>query len=57
MKFKVGDIIEIVGDKRRIGFIAKDNSYQQLNPMFLVKFFDPIFRDSWYHDDMLKKVQ
>lgn len=58
MKFKVGDIIEIIGDKRRVGFIVKDNSKDHLhNPMFLVKFFDPIFRDSWYHDDMFKMVQ
>jgi hypothetical protein len=54
MKFKVGDIIEIIGDKRRIGFIVKDNSKDHLhNPMFLIQFFDPIFKTAWYHDDML----
>ena len=55
MKFKVGDIIEIAGDKRRIGLIVKDNSIH--NPMFLIQFFDPIFKSAWYHDDMLKKVK
>jgi hypothetical protein len=55
MKFKVGDIIQIAGDKRRIGLIVKDNSIH--NPMFLVQFFDPIFKSAWYHDDMLKKVK
>ena len=55
MKFKVGDIIQIVGDKRRVGLIVKDNSIH--NPMFLIPFFDPIFKSAWYHDDMLKKVK
>ena len=59
MKFKVGDIIQIAGDKRRIGFIVRDNSKDNSihNPMFLIQFFDPIFKSAWYHDDMLKKVK
>ena len=52
--FQIGDIVCIVGDKRRIGLIIEEEVY---TAMFLVQFFDPIFKDAWYHDDMLKKVK
>ena len=51
---KIGDLIWIRGDKRRTGFIVKEDRF---TPMFLVHFFDPMFDiDTWYHEDMLIRL-
>ena len=50
---KVGDLIWIRGDKRTTGFIVKEDRF---TPMFLVHFFDPMFINTWYHEDMLIRL-
>ena len=51
--FQIGDIIQIYGDRTRVGVIVKEEKRTQL---FFVKFFDPLYKDAWYCYDWFVKV-